>query len=269
MKLSRILLILAAVLVSDCLQALATGTPDLIPKEAGIEEHLDQQVDLELEFIDTNGSAVPLRSLIRPNRPALIVPVYYRCPRLCSFTLNGMLEAVNGMDLELGADYSIITFSINPREGPALAKAKAQNYFGELTEPSAGPQGWHFLTGTTEAITRLTDQLGFKFKEDQGEYSHSAAFMILTPGGRISRYFYGVKYPARDVRYSLIEAAQGRIGTTLDKVFLYCFRYDDNQARYTPLIWNITRLICLGFALLLLLLLGWLRLKERRTSEDV
>ncbi len=240
--------------------------PNSVPQAAGIQEHLDYDIDLTTPFFDQHGNAVTLKTLIKENRPAIITPVYFECPRLCTFVLNGMLELLNSLDLKLGDDFTVISYSINPKETPDLALKKSEAYFSKLRAPETGKKGWYFLTGSEESIKKLSTEVGFNFQPDGTEFAHSAAIMLVSPLGKITRYFYGIEYAPKDVRLALVDAAKGKIGNTLDKVFLFCFRYDHAQGKYTPLVWNITRVVCGGFAAFLLLALAWLRLKERKRT---
>lgn len=228
-------------------------------------ERLNENVNLDLEFTTQNGKRTALRELLAEGRPAIITPVYYGCPNLCTLTLNGTLKMLQGLSesLNLGKDYTVLTVSIDPDETAELAREKAENYYSELGDPAAGRAGWHFLTGQEENIKQLMQQLGFIYEKDGSEYMHTAAIMVISPLGKISRYLYGVEYPPATVKYSLVEAAQGRIGSSLDRVFLYCFSYDPTTGQYTPVIMNLVRVVGLGVLALLTLTLAALKLKER------
>lgn len=252
-------------LITSAVPAYATDKPKEVPTKATIIERLNEKTNLDLAFTDQHGQQIHLSDLIIEGRPAIITPVYYRCPNLCSLTLNGTVKMLKELiqELELGKDFSVITVSINPREKPKLAATKAENYYKELGNVEAGRAGWHFLTGSEENIKQLMDQLGFVYAEDGKEFLHTAAIMIVSPLGKISRYLYGVEYPPPIVKYSLVEAAQGRIGSTIDRVFLYCFSYDPTKGQYTPIVMNIIRAVCFAIVGLLVLVLGTLKLKER------
>ena len=241
----------------------ALEDPSTVENDTGVIEHLDQPIDLTAIFTDSAGQPVQLKDLMLPARPMLIVPVYYSCPRLCSLVFNGLSTLFNDLGLKLGSDFTATAFSINPREGSADAAKKAKKFRGKLSPAAGNADGWHFLTADQPTIERLTSQLGFKYKEDEGEYAHSAAFMLITPEGKISRYFYGVTYDPSKVRYALIEASAGHIGNSLDKVFLYCFRYDHTTGKYTPLVMNLVRVVSGGVAILLFLSMLIMRLREK------
>jgi len=241
----------------------ATTKPDLVPAEAEIDQNLDQQLDLKLPFSDASGKTAPLSDYLLPGRPTIIVPVYYGCPRLCGFTLKGLLDLINELDFELGKDYKIITVSFDHTEGPDLAAQRQTEQFAKLKFPARGPAGWSFLTGGEPAVQSLMSQLGFHFKKDGDEFSHAAGLMVLTPGGKIARYFFGIKFPSTEMRYSLVEASQGRIGGIIDHVFLYCFRFDPTKGKYSLVVFNVTRIICGLFALALGAMLVALKIKFR------
>lgn len=259
-----LLAIAGCVLISTLPQAvLATTRPDAVKDEAGIDQRLNEQLDLGLRFRGIDGSEKPLREWMLAGRPLIIAPVYYECPRLCSLTLNGVSKLLNELDLKLGTDYNVLAITFNPKEGVDLAKAKADNYFKTLTKPELGPAGWNFLTGEDSPIATIMAQLGFRFRPDGKDFIHAAGIMLVTPEGRVSRYFTGVDFPTREVRYSLIEASMGKIGSITDHVFLYCFRFDPTKGKYSLVIWNVTRAICAIGVLALVALLIYLRRSEQ------
>lgn len=241
----------------------ATTRPDAVKDEAGIEQRLNEQLDLALRFRGIDGSERSLKEWMLVGRPLIIAPVYYECPRLCSLTLNGVSKLLNELDLKLGSDYNVLAITFNAKEGVDLARAKADNYFKTLAKPELGPQGWNFLTGGEEPIAAIMAQLGFRFKPDGADFIHAAGIMLVTPEGRLSRYFTGVDFPTREVRYSLIEASMGKIGSITDHVFLYCFRFDPTKGKYSLVIWNVTRAICAIGVLAVVVLLIYLRRSER------
>ena len=220
----------------------------------GITEKLKERIPLDLEFMDDGGQTVTLSKYFGGEKPALITLVYSRCPILCGFVLNALVESLKELPLTPGKDFEIVKISFNPLETPTLARLKKQNYLTEYGKPGAG-SGWHFLTGKQEEITRITDALGFGYKYDteSDQYIHTAALMILTPDGTVSRYIYGVMYDPKTLRLSLSEASQGRIGSPLDKIILYCFHYDPAKGSYVPFAMNLMRL---GGALIVLLVAG-------------
>lgn len=217
----------------------------------GIEQRLDQQVPLELRFTDSAGHEVRLGELLR-DRPAILTLVYYECPMLCTMILNGLARSLKPVRLSVGRDYDVIVVSINPRETPELAEAKKRIYVKQYGREGAAA-GFHFLTGEQEQIERLAQAVGFRYTYDAetGLYNHASGIMVLTPAGRLARYFYGIEYPARDIRLGLVEASEGRIGSPVDAVLLYCFHYDPTTGRYGLLIMNVLRLGGIATVLLL------------------
>lgn len=197
-----------------------------------IEQRLDEQVDLELEFVDETGAPVKLGDYLG-ERPAVLSLVYYECPMLCTLILNGLGTVLGGVDYEIGKDFDVITVSIDPGETPELAAKKKAKHIEVLGRPGA-EKGWHFLTGEEDAIKQLADSVGYGYKYDPitDLYAHAAGIMVLTPEGKLSRYYYGTEYIARDIEFGLIEASKGKIGTLVDKIILLCFAYDPSTGVY-------------------------------------
>lgn len=235
--------------------------------QAQVEQKLGTTIDLSLPFTSQEGKQVTLKELFSKGIPVILTPVYYECPSLCTFTLNGTAEAVNSMSLKLGKDYQIVSYSINPKEGYQLANQKADAYYGELQDKAQERSGWSFLTGATSSIEPLSNQIGFHYTEDGGEYVHASTIIVLTPGGTISRYFGGVQYPARDVQLALVEASSGKIGSLSDRLFLFCFRYDHITGRYALIAWNAVRAVSVLVVVLLLSFLLAMRLRELRLEK--
>ena len=193
---------------------------------------------------------------------------------LCGLQLNGMVDAFRQMDWIPGEQFEVVTVSIDPRETPKLAELKKQNYLNAYGKPEAAA-GWHFLTGRQPQIDSLAAATGFEYEylEESGEYSHAAVAYVATPEGRLSRYLYGVVYEPKTLRFSLVEAGEGRIGTALDQILLYCFHYDASAGRYTPVVMNIMRTGALLSAVILATLLSafwfWEQRRKRMTTVGV
>jgi protein SCO1/2 len=211
-------------------------------KSVGFDQRLNEQVPLDLVFTDETGKSVKLGDYFG-HKPVILVLAYYRCPMLCTLVLNGLVQGMRDMPFTAGRDYRVVTVSFDPRETPALAAAKKKNYVGRYGRPGAA-EAWHFLTGKAESIQRLTRAVGFRYVYDalQDQYIHTSGIMILTPSGRISRYFYDIHYPGRDLRLGLVEASAGRIGSPVDQVLLYCFHYDPAIGKYSASVLNFVRL---------------------------
>ena len=219
----------------------------------GIEQHLDSQVPPDLSFVDDTGHPVRLGDYFG-KKPLILNLVYYNCPMLCGEELAGLSSAMKVVKFDLGKEFDVITVSFNPKETPELAAAKKQEYLRRYGRPNAAA-GWHFLTGQAESINALTKAVGFQYQYDasKNQYAHATAIMVLTPQGRISRYFYGVDFPPKDLRMGLVEASQGKIGNAVDQVLLYCYHYDPAAGKYGAVISNILKI---GGALTVLILAG-------------
>jgi len=242
----------------------------------GITEHLDAQLPLDITFKDDSGNEVVLGQYFTNEKPIIITLNYYRCPMLCSLTLNGLTAGLEEMDWTLGDEFEVITLSINPDEKPPLAKKNKEGYLGHYSREGA-EKGWHFLTGDQENITKLADSLGFGyvFDPNTGEFHHTASIMFITPDGRISKYMNDVQFKGQDLRFALIEASEGRIGTMLDTLLLFnCFQYDPDSNSYTPVAWKLMRtggvlmLVVLGVGLAVLGFTSSDRLKKSQNNSD-
>lgn len=234
-------------------EATNSSTMPPIAREIGIDQKLNQQIPADLQFKDESGNNISLAKYFNGNKPLVLTLVYYECPMLCTEVLNGLLKAMNVMNLQVANDFDVVTVSFNPRETPRLASAKKTTYVRAYRHDGAN-KGWHFLTGTQQSIDRLTKATGFRYAYDPKSelFAHGAAIMVLTPYGKISHYFYGVEFSARDLRLALVEASQGKIGTATDQILLFCFHYDPSQGKYSAYALNFVRLggiitiICLG-----------------------
>jgi len=220
------------------------------------EQRLGAQVPLDLMFRDEGGAAVRLGDYFS-RRPVLLVLAYYRCPMLCGLVLSGLLRTVTELSFTAGQQFEIVIVSIDPRDTPALAASKKQQYIQHYHRPGA-ETGWHFLTSPGAApIAALAQAVGFHYTYDarQGEFAHPSGVLTVTPAGRVSRYFYGIEYLPTHLRYGLIEAASGKIGSPVDQLLLRCYHYDGQTGRYTLAIWRLVQLLCVLMALGLALLL--------------
>jgi len=218
------------------------GLPAMV-KGVGIDQNLNAQIPLELTFTDETGQMVRLGQYFR-QKPVVLALVYYECPMLCDMVLNGLTHSMEKITLNMGADFDVVTVSFNPKESWPLAAAKKANYV-EKFQGKGALHGWHFLTGKQENIQKLADTAGFHFKYDPitKQFAHASGIMVLTPEGKISRYFYGIEYKPRDLRLGLVEASKNKIGTFADQVLLFCFHYDPMTGKYGPVIANVTRVV--------------------------
>ena len=245
--------------------------PDRLLEQIDIEQNLDAQLPLDLPFKDADGREVTLGDYFDGERPAILALVYYECPMLCTMILNGTLRAVNVVDeLNVGRDFDVVAVSIDHRETPALAADKKLMYVDKYRREGAD-EGWHFLTGSEKSIAKLTQTVGFEFEYDEetNQFAHGSAITIITPGGRISKYFYGIDYDPRALRLALVEASSGSIGNLVDKVILYCFRYNPLEGKYSLAIMNVLRALAVLTAggMGLFMLMSWLRERRRRSRS--
>jgi protein SCO1/2 len=209
----------------------ASARPGLLGK-IGIDQRLNGQVPLDLPFVDETGRDVRLGDYFG-KRPVLLALVYYECPMLCTQVLNGLVGALGTLKFDAGREFDVVAVSINPKEGPGLASQKKAAYLERYGRPQTAA-GWHFLTGREEHIRRLADAVGFRYEYDAaiGQYAHGAGVELLTPKGVIARYFYGIEFAPRDIRFGVIEASEERIGSAVDDVLLLCYHYDPATGKY-------------------------------------
>jgi len=264
------LLVILLLVSTVSAQGLTAGSTPSALARIGIEQKLDSQLPLDLEFRDESGKTVKLGQYFG-EKPVVLSLVYYECPMLCTLVLNGMVRTFRTLEFEAGKEYDVVTVSIDPKETPELAKAKKQQYLESYGRAGAA-SGWHFLTGSENSIQQLADSVGFRYTYDEktGEFGHASAIMVATPGGRLAKYFYGVEYPPRDLRLGLVEASADKIGSPVDQILLYCLHYDPMTGKYGVVIKNVLRLT--GFATVALLgtFIGVMLFKERlrRRSEQ-
>lgn len=265
--------------LTACLVAAAAGRAfgqpnDAVPKETegvGVTEHPGAVLPLELMFRDENGRDLCLKEYFGGSRPVILTLNYYRCPMLCTLQLNGLVDALRRMEWTPGRQFEIVTVSIDPLETPPLARLKKRNYMKEYGRPEAA-KGWHFLTGREENIRRLAATVGFEYRYDRetDQYVHAAALFVCTPEGRVSRYLYGILYDPTTLRLSLVEAAEGRTRSTVDRILLYCFHYDSAKGRYAPAAMNLMRAGGVATVLILggVLAAYWRREAARRKASS-
>ena len=258
-------LVLALLLLPGAAAMAQMGQPaNRVFTNVGIDQNLNQQIPLELTFRDEDGQPVTLSSYFG-TKPVVISLVYYRCPMLCTQVLNGMVETFKTIKFTAGKEFDIITVSIDPSETHELAAQKKEQYIEEYGRPEVG-KGWHFLTGDQEEITKLAKSVGFRYEYDEKtkQFAHASGIMVATPEGKLARYLYGIEYPAKDLTFSLMEAAQNKIGSPVDKLLLLCYHYDPTTGKYGVLVTNLLR----GGGVLMILLVGGFMLinlrRERR-----
>ncbi len=236
-----------------------------------VEERLGETIPLDLEFIGSDAQPVQLGSFFNRDKPVVLILGYYTCPMLCNLVFNGVTDAVKELAWRPGTEFQMVTVSIDPRETDIVAAAKKKNYIKAIGKPGID-DGWEFLTGSEKESQALADAIGFKYfyDETQDQYAHPAVVTVLTPSGKISRYLYGIQFSERDLRLALLEASEGKVGSTLDKFILYCFHYDPDAGGYVVFAGNVMRLGgAVTFGLLLVLLTAlWYRERRKKTAAQ-
>lgn len=222
-------------------QAVPNTKPSLL-NDVGIDQRLNQQVPLDLMFRDETGRSVPLQTYFG-KKPVVLALIYYNCPMLCTLVLNGLIQSLNTMSFVAGKEFDVIAVSFDPRETSELATGKKRAYL-ERYIVKGTESGWHFLTGDESSIKALTQTVGFRYAYDAEKdlFAHASGVIVLTPEGKISRYFYGVEYPPRDLRLGLVEASENKIGSPVDQLLLMCYHYDPTTGKYGAVVMNVVRL---------------------------
>jgi protein SCO1/2 len=245
-----------------------TGNSTEVLKQVNIEQRLNGQVPLDLKFRDESGREVRLGEYFARGRPVVLTLVYYECPMLCNQVLNGAVGAFQGLSFTAGREYEAVTVSFDPREGPELAARKKETYVRRYRREGA-EAGWHFLTGDKASIDALASAVGFRYAwdEESKQFAHASALMVATPQGRLSHYLYGIDYAPKDLRLALVEASEGRIGSPVDALLLFCYHYDPASGRFAPVM-NVLRAAGVLTVLGVVALLLYLRRKTRRREEE-
>jgi protein SCO1/2 len=227
-----------------------------------LEQRLNQQAPLDLVFRDEYGRSLPLSTYFSGNKPVLLALVYYTCPMLCNLVLNGVESSLKTISLDPGRDFEVVAVSFDPRDTPEIAARKKASYLQRYRRPDTA-NGWHFLTGDEGSIKALTSAVGFRYRFDPAtqQFAHASGIMILTPTGKLSRYFYGVEYAPRDIRLGLVEASQDKIGNPVDQILLFCYHYDPATGKYGAIAMNMVRFGGATFVLICgtFLLIAWRR----------
>ena len=244
--------------------ATSTQTPTVLSK-VSFEQRLNTQLPLDLRFRDEDGRSVRLGNYFG-KRPVVLAFVYYECPMLCTQVLNGLASSLGVLNERVGEDFDVVTVSFDPRETPVLAAAKKKTYLDRYDRPGT-ETGWHFLTGDASSIDALTNAAGFEYvwDEQSKQFAHPSGIVIATPDGRLSRYFFGIEYAARDVKFALMESSAGRIGNAIDRLLLYCYHYDPATGSYGFVAMSAVRL---GGAVTVVALVGFVVMSLRRESRD-
>jgi protein SCO1/2 len=265
MKSCRHLILIALLFTTVSLRA--QTAQEQIAARAGLEQRLGAQIPLDAIFRDEHGNARPLRNFFH-GKPVVLALAYYECPNLCTLVLNGVLQTAQELKFNAGQEYEIVVVSFDARERPALAAAKKQIYTQRYGRAAAA-DGWHFLTGDKDAITKLAESVGYHFSYDDAtrQFAHPSAIMVLTPGGKVARYFPGIEYPPRGVRLALMEASQEHVGSLADRVFLLCFHYNPATGKYGVLIARVIRVAGIGTVLAVAGYILWMLRRDFRFAH--
>ncbi len=260
-----VLAVLFMVAVPAAAQVLHDSLPEL--RNIDVVEHLGEQIPLDTRLVNDRGDTVTLAKYFGQGKPVVMVMGYYNCPMLCQMVLNGLSDGLRTVPWEPGGDYLLLNVSINPRETYELAAAKKRNYLEYFRRDNAA-DGWHFFVGPEEQTRSLAEALGFRYYYDEArqEYAHAAVAFILSPDGVISRYLYGLTFKANDLKLAILEASEGKIGNTIDRIILYCYHYDPDAKGYVVFASNIMKLGGLLSLILLFIFLAILWLKDRKRS---
>ncbi len=255
----------------DPSQTVGTGLPDALQK-IEIEQKLGEQLPLETEFKDENGRTVKLGEYFSREKPVVLAFVYYECPMLCNEVLNGLTGSLKGISFDAGKEFDVVAISFDTRENekPGLAKNKKTAYMERYGRPGS-EMGWHFLTGTQASIDAVTKAAGFGYQWDEktNQFAHAGGIMIVNPDGKLSRYFYGIDYSPKDVKFGIMESAENKVGNPAEKLLLYCYHYDPASGKYGLAILNVMRIgaVATLVGLGAMLFVFWRRNKKVQSSE--
>jgi protein SCO1 len=271
---------LLTTLVAGLLFVAPAAKADLVPESEQVErrdplprrllgvdvkEHLNTPVPMDLGFTDENGKDVTLKDYFDGSVPVILTMNYSNCPMLCSLQLTALVEGLKKVDWTVGKEFKMVTVSYDPTETRELAHRTKARYLAQYGRPGA-ESGWHFLHGSENNVKAMAKALGisYSYNEARKEYVHPATVILTTPSGKIDRYLYGLEYPQKTLHLSLVESSEGKIGTTVDQLILFCFHYDANEGRYAPVARNIMRA---GGGATVFLLAGFLTVLSRRTKK--
>jgi len=246
----------------------ASSSMPAILQNVAFRPVLNAQMPLDTAFSDETGKRVQLGQYFHQQKPVVLAFVYYGCPMLCTQLEQGVVGSLRMLSFNPGRDYHVVFVSFDDRDTPQMASAKkntAMDHFRRRETSS----GWHFLTGSKESIAAVTNAANFHFNYDAKNnlFAHGSGLMVLTPEGRISRYFYGVEFPSRDLRLGLADASEGRIGTPVDKLLLFCFQYDPSTARYSATILGMVRLLAVGTVAVLSAMILIYRRRDKQAAH--
>ncbi len=235
------------------------GTSDAAPddlKGVSIDEQLGKKIPLDLSFVNQNNEVTTLGAMLADNKPLILSPVYFSCTTLCNHHLNGLVAGLKEMDWKVGDNFKAVAISFDPREDADLAAGKRESYIAEYGRPISGSE-WEFLTGDEKNVKALMSALGFnyKFNEEANEWVHASAAILISPDGTITRYLPGIVFSGKDIKLAVTEAANGTVGSFLDQMILYCFKFNPHLSRYTLYAFNLMKV---AGAMTVVVLMVWL-----------
>lgn len=226
------------ILLSNPVFAIEDPQPSL--NQSGIIAKLGTQIHGDISFKDSDLGELTISSVLSDKKPLIIIPVYYECPRLCGLVMAGVERLIASLPLMLGQDYNILTLSFDETETVELAKSNKQEMIKKLGDVA---QPWHFAVSDRENIKLLLSDLGFNFMRDEGEFVHSAGIFVISNQGQLSQYFTGIDFRPQDMRLALVDASNGRIGSAIDHILLFCFRFDPTKGKYTWAVFNLLKVV--------------------------
>ena len=258
-------LVVASGIVATSSGVRAQNVPLGILDDVAVEQHLDQELPMDLTFVDETDEPIALGSVFGNRRPVLLVPVYYECPMLCQEVLRGLVRGLKGVPFDAGIEFDVVAISFDAGESAELAASKRDEVLKQYGERGTR-DGFRFWTGSQESIDRFTEAIGFRYAydADRDEFAHASAVVMATPDGRIARYFFGLDFAPRDLRLGIVEASDGTIGGAVEALLLYCYHYDPLTGKYGVVIMNVLRLAGL---ITVLLLGGFILLNVRRDRD--
>lgn len=238
------------------------NTPVPMHEGVGVDERSGAIIDLDLTFLNESSQVVPLRKYFESGKPVLLNLAYYRCPMLCNLVLNGQADAMRKMPIEAGADYTVLTISIDPTETAALAREKRAVYLAGLGK--AAP-GWHFFVDHNGNAKKLAEQIGFNYRYDPKieQYSHPSVITVLSPQGKVSRYLYGIQFKPLDLRLAMAEAKEEKFSFSTEQLLLLCYHFDPQSGSYVMFAMNFMR----AGGVLVVLLIVWMLVRFRRMEK--
>lgn len=255
---------------TSAVKSQAPGPQDAALSKVRWEQNLKTQLPLDALFKDESGRDVKLGQYFTGHRPVVLAMIFYNCTMLCSQVLNGTMTGLKGTQYTPGKEYDVVVVSINPRETPALASEKKKAYLAEYGFTGT-EKGWHFLTGTEENINKVTNAAGYFYSYDKttDQYAHPGGIVLVTPQGKIARYFTGVMFEPRDLKFSMIEASENKVGSPVDMILLRCFHYDPSKGSYSVAIMEVLRLLAMVFVVIVGGGLGlWMRRDMKKEKND-